>query len=87
SSFPSQHTLTIAIIAFSYWLAGFKKIGIAGGLVTITVGLSRIYVGVHFPFDIIGSFVIGLILVISVNYAVQEFRLRVRKVSAVRAYD
>ncbi|MEG2695493.1 MAG: phosphatase PAP2 family protein [Acinetobacter sp.] len=87
SSFPSQHTLTIAIIAFSYWLAGFKKIGIAGGLVAITVGLSRIYVGVHFPFDIIGSFVIGLILVVSVNYAVQEFRLRVRKVSAVRAYD
>ena len=87
SSFPSQHTLTIAIIAFSYWFAGFKKIGIAGGLVAITVGLSRIYVGVHFPFDIIGSFVIGLILVVSVNYVVKELTLRIRKITSVSVYD
>ena len=87
SSFPSQHTLTIAIIAFSYWLAGFKKIGIFGIFAGMVVGLSRIYVGVHFPFDIIGSFMIGLMLVVSVNYIEKELTVRIRKITSVSAYD
>ncbi|MCH7386931.1 phosphatase PAP2 family protein [Acinetobacter modestus] len=87
SSFPSQHTLTITIIAFSYWLAGFKKIGVFGIFVGMVVGLSRIYVGVHFPFDIIGSFIIGLMLVVSVNYIVKELTVRIRKITSVSAYD
>ena len=86
SSFPSHDTY-LAIIAFSYWLAGFKKIGIFGIFAGIVVGLSRIYVGVHFPFDIIGSFMIGSMLVLSVNYIENELTVRIRKITSTSAYD
>ena len=87
SSFPSQHTLTIVIIAFSYLLAGFKKIGIIGLILSAIVGLSRVFVGVHFPFDVIGSFVIGFLLVVSINYALKELAVRLRRLKSVRVLD
>ena len=87
SSFPSQHTLTIVIISFSYLLAGFKKIGIIGLIFSAIVGLSRVFVGVHFPFDVIGSFVIGFILVVFVNYALKELAIRIRKLKAIRIVE
>ncbi|MEE9902701.1 MAG: phosphatase PAP2 family protein [Acinetobacter haemolyticus] len=79
SSFPSQHTLTIVIIGCSYLLAGFKLIGGIGLVFSLIVGLSRIFVGVHFPFDIIGAFLIGLMLVLFVNYSLPILALRLRK--------
>ncbi|NAR16783.1 phosphatase PAP2 family protein [Acinetobacter haemolyticus] len=79
SSFPTQHTLTIVIIACSYLMAGFKLIGGIGLVLSLIVGLSRIFVGVHFPFDILGAFVIGFMLVLLVNYALKELAPRFRK--------
>ncbi|NNP77512.1 phosphatase [Acinetobacter sp. Ac_3412] len=87
SSFPSQHTITVVIIGFSYWMAGFKKIGLIGLLCSVVVGLSRVFVGVHFPFDVIGSFVIGFMLVVSVNYALKELAIRVRRLKIIRIAD
>ena len=81
SSFPSQHTLTIAVIAFTYLMAGYRAIGIVGLLVGVIVGLARVYVGVHFPFDVIGSFVIGFLLVVSTNYVIKGLLLRRRKIN------
>lgn len=87
SSFPSQHTLTIVIISFSYLMAGFKKIGIIGLVLSVIVGLSRVFVGVHFPFDVIGSFVIGFMLVVSINYVLKELAIRVRRLKIIRIAD
>lgn len=83
SSFPSQHTLTVVVIAFSYLSAGFKKIGILGLVLALVVGFSRIYVGVHFPFDVLGSFVIGFLLVVASNAFIRVFSSRVRKLAWV----
>lgn len=87
SSFPSQHTLTVVIIAFSYLLDGFKKIGVLGLVVSLVVGASRVFVGVHFPFDIVGSFIIGFLLVVATNYAVKEMTLRIRRIRPIRVID
>ncbi|MDO8573852.1 MAG: phosphatase PAP2 family protein [Candidatus Daviesbacteria bacterium] len=66
ASFPSRHATIVSIIAFSFsffksrWALLFLPI-------MIWVGLSRIYVGVHYPWDIIGGFATGIIsLVITV---------------------
>ncbi|MEK5173934.1 undecaprenyl-diphosphatase [Heyndrickxia sp. FSL W8-0496] len=59
SSFPSDH----ATGAFSLALAVLfvhRKIGVSMLLFAILTGFSRIYVGHHYPFDILGSFIVSL---------------------------
>ncbi len=62
SSFPSDH----AVVMFSFTLPFFffkrYKWGTSFFLLSILVGVARIYCGVHYPFDIIGSFLIALIV-------------------------
>jgi len=58
-SFPSGH------IAFLFPLAAViyffnKKFGIAFFILSLFVGLGRVFVGIHYPFDILGGAVIGV---------------------------
>lgn len=57
ASFPSDHaTLTMSI---ALGIAGYNKLyGVALTLLSLVIGFSRIYVGHHSPFDIIGSYLI-----------------------------
>lgn len=56
SSFPSNHTIIIATFAFALILdrrwAGWGGLALAAAAV---VGASRVYLGVHFPLDILGG--------------------------------
>lgn len=60
ASFPSRHTTIMAAIAFVYlhykskWAPLFL-------FLTFWVGISRIYVGVHYPLDILGGLTVGLL--------------------------
>lgn len=59
-SFPSSHATVFAalsILAFSL----NKKLGIVFAIFTILIGLSRMVLGVHYPADILGGFVVGSI--------------------------
>ncbi|OGE38178.1 hypothetical protein A3B45_03860 [Candidatus Daviesbacteria bacterium RIFCSPLOWO2_01_FULL_39_12] len=59
-SFPSRHASIVSAIAFSYlhfkskWFPLFL-------FMMVWVGFSRIYVGVHYPIDILGGFLVGII--------------------------
>lgn len=59
ASFPSRHATIMAVIAFAYtffkskWSALFL-------LLMIAVGISRIYIGVHYPLDVAGGFIVGI---------------------------
>lgn len=58
ASFPSRHATIAAVIAFSYTY--FKsKWALLFLPVMVWIGSSRIYVGVHYPLDIIGGFAVG----------------------------
>lgn len=60
-SFPSGHSggSFAAMLALSKWLP--KKIGIPAIILAAMVALSRLYVGVHYPTDILGGFVVGFV--------------------------
>ena len=60
-SFPSGHSggSFAAMLALSKWVP--KKIGIPAIVLATMVALSRLYVGVHYPTDILGGLVVGLV--------------------------
>lgn len=61
--FPSGHTQS-AVVLWGYLAYHFRKkrIWILAGILIIGTPLSRIYLGVHFPTDIFGGYVIGVLL-------------------------
>lgn len=59
-SFPSRHATLMAVMAFSYIY--FKsKWSVLFLALMLLVGISRIYVGVHYPLDILGGFIVGIL--------------------------
>lgn len=68
-SFPSGHTQGSAIFWVS-WIVQLKRkwIYVVGIAAILLVGFSRLYLGVHYPIDIIGGMVIGTIWVFISNY-------------------
>ena len=58
ASFPSRHTSIMSAIAFSYVFTKSKFV-LLFILLMLWVGISRIYVGVHYPLDIIGGILVG----------------------------
>jgi undecaprenyl-diphosphatase len=60
NGFPSDHTLLAAGIA-AVFLYLDRKAAIYLWIIAIIVGISRVYVGVHHPLDIIGSICFALI--------------------------
>ena len=60
-SFPSSHTCTVTnlIYTFARWY-GKKSLWIAAILLPAIVAFSRMYLGCHWPLDVIGGYVIGL---------------------------
>ncbi|PGB04442.1 undecaprenyl-diphosphatase [Bacillus toyonensis] len=60
SSFVSDHSVLVFSIAFVFMLRG-EKLKYIALIWAVLVGISRLYVGVHFPLDVIGAAVITII--------------------------
>lgn len=58
-SFPSGHTGCSFAAAVVLFVMCPRKVGIPAMVLAVLITLSRLYVGVHFPTDVIGGAIIG----------------------------
>ena len=66
-SFPSGHTATAFACAWTMWKQLPKKIGGLAMILASLIGFSRLYLGVHYPTDVIAGVLIGMIASIVVD--------------------
>ena len=67
-SFPSGHTQIVATLWITLMLYTKKNfVYINGTIIIILVGISRIYLGVHRPMDVIGAIIIAVVWVFICN--------------------
>lgn len=59
SSFPSDHVTLLSAMSFTFLYNGKRRLGMMMLAVDIAVAWSRIFVGVHFPFDMIGGAIVA----------------------------
>lgn len=60
ASFPSDHLTLLWAVAFSWVrVTRLRAVGIALALLGLPMAWARIYLGVHFPFDMLGALLVG----------------------------
>ena len=63
ASFPSNHSSLLFAIAFGLLLTrGMRVYGLIILTLACIVGWARVYVGVHFPLDILGAILLALVI-------------------------
>ena len=81
-SFPSGHSLTAVAVyglaAVLLWQRGHPILAIISGIWVFLVGLSRVYLGAHYPSDVLSSFAAGTIMLIVVWFIDKQLKARGR---------
>jgi undecaprenyl-diphosphatase len=75
NSFPSQHTTVAFAFVWPFFYQNRRRIGTIALVLAIVTGISRVYVGVHYPIDIVGAVVaslVGFVLVYVARDAVRK---------------
>lgn len=83
-SFPSGHTACSFAAAFTLWHLSSKKYGLFALVLASLIAFSRLYLGVHFPSDVMGGILIGFIASRLALYIENKFFLYERLCRMIR---
>jgi undecaprenyl-diphosphatase len=78
-SFPSGHTASSFAAASVFYKHLPRKIGVPAIVLAGLIGLSRLYVGVHYPTDVIAGVLMGILLSYMAEYLVEFFAKKWKK--------
>lgn len=70
-SFPSGHTASSFAAAFVFFRNLPKKFGVPAIILAAFIGLSRLYIGVHYPTDVLFGVLSGLLLSLLAEWSVR----------------
>jgi undecaprenyl-diphosphatase len=88
SSFPSDHATVVFAVAFGLIAAQARVFWSAlAMLVALAVAWSRVYLGIHWPLDMAGSFAVALIVALMVRRLTETGPVRAIRQGFLRAYD
>ena len=71
NGFPSDHILMISAIAAIVYVFN-RRFGLILWVIAVLVAISRVYVGVHHPIDVIGSMIISAVITLLV-YSLNKY--------------
>ena len=78
-SFPSGHTSSSFAAAAVFYRHLPKKLGLPAVILAGLIGFSRLYVGVHYPTDVIAGVLMGILLSYLAEYLVNLFGKKLKK--------
>jgi len=74
SSFPSDHLTLWWSTAFALLLPGnLPRLGAALALLGLPVAWARIYLGVHFPFDMVGALAVSFLSIVLTRHVIGRY--------------
>lgn len=77
-SFPSGHAaLLFAVATTIFYLS--RRLGIGYLIFAFVNGLARIFVGVHWPFDVIGGLVVGIVSAVLIHKLLEPIAAKLQK--------
>ena len=80
-SFPSGHTCASFAAAMVYMKMMPKKYGVPFVILAALIALSRLYVGVHYPTDVIGGLIVGIFSAWAAVHLMEYLQKRLKKSS------
>ena len=76
-SFPSGHTSNSSTMYFSLPVYGKKKwLVVIGILVPFLIGVSRVFLGVHYPTDVMAGWLLGVVVVAVMTFLQKKIKTK-----------
>ncbi|MEU9193033.1 phosphatase PAP2 family protein [Streptomyces hundungensis] len=71
-AFPSNHTTVAAAAAVALFLVD-RRLGAIAAIAALLMGASRVYVGAHYPHDVLVAFVTGAAVAFAVTWSARRY--------------